>query len=53
MKDEFYSRHWAENHNELSDGIDKLAYVVGAIVSRRRAGARRAPQSLGSHIQVG
>jgi hypothetical protein len=46
MNHDFEGPAWAEHHKALSDSfgtaIDKLAYRVGALISRRRAEQRRA-----------
>ena len=46
MQSDFEGRVWADNHQAASDtlggAIDKLGYLVGAVIARRRAGERRA-----------
>ncbi|MEI9926610.1 MAG: hypothetical protein WDN44_01405 [Sphingomonas sp.] len=42
MYNDFEGPIWADNHRAVSGAIDKLAYVVGAIIARRRSDERRA-----------
>lgn len=42
MRHEFEGQFWADNHHRLTESVDRLGYVVGTILSRRRAQARRA-----------
>lgn len=46
MNNDFEGPVWAEHHQAVGDGIDtainKLGYMVGVIIARRRAEQRQA-----------
>ncbi|MEG3182192.1 hypothetical protein [Sphingomonas sp. LT1P40] len=43
MRNDYDDRFWAENHQVLSDGIDRAFHRLGRALARLTPRARRAP----------